>query len=100
MVLERSEPRTGSRSDLAGNRSKKPVFAGRGSGAGVTIRQKLSGPMCDGAAAAVARFADPETAAPMVLQAAGAALLGGRNDCVGCHSPRRGRDDARACQGR
>jgi hypothetical protein len=75
------------------------VLAGRGSGAGVTIRQKFSGPMCDGAAARVAWFADPEIAVRAALQAAAAALLGGRDDCAGCHSPRCDRDDARACQG-
>lgn len=100
MVLERSEPHPGSRSGLAGNRSKKPVLLGRGSGAGVTIRQKLSGSMCDGAAARVAWFADPEIAERATPQPAGAALVGGHDDCVGYHSHRRGRDDARACLGR
>jgi hypothetical protein len=97
VVLERSEPHPGSRSGFAGNPSKKPVLVGR-SGGGVTIRQKLSGPMCEGAATCVTWFADPEIAEPAALQAASAALLGGRDECDGYHIRRRGRGDAGACQ--
>ena len=66
----------------------------------MTVRQKLSGPMCDGAAARVAWFADPEISERAVLTAVVVGIPGGPDDCGGYHSPRRGRDDARSCQGR
>jgi hypothetical protein len=62
----------------------------------MTIRQKSSGPMRDGSAVAVARFADPENA---VRKAMVGAVLGGPDDCAARHSRRRSRDDPRAYPG-